>query len=960
MYNIENVTERPLIRVRETCMKKITILTLTLLLALTLLVSVLTALPQKPSSNRMDDFHDGNGLRFELLGSETTSIPAAFYDFTRSDIIKTFSTISFHTRTMEGEFTTLEANWNDPQCTLNLPDGVKPCDMGYTLIVYRTTAQRKGEFFAARSDNPTMGTPGTHVQWSWDPSGDWETMIIENSAWKDASSEVTFEGFRFDPLESNVQIGESIDFKFMAFFTTREEAETFDFDAYKALLAPSETVEPETLPETDAPYDWPAPDYVEIEPSQLDNYEGTLTYEISEDGSTVTISYVINGETVSFTVPNQKNFLFGGYAATDDLGRPLYDSGEVGAYNDDKRQIGLFYFLWHEADNDRGIFDLQKILDELGMAGAANLNNGKYGSMGVSHWFAEPLYGYYYITDEWVLRKHAELLTNAGVDFLFFDTTNGVAYTDRALKLMKILHELNEQGYDAPQIAFYTNTDSAEVVETLYKDIYREKYYEDTWYKLNGKPVIIAPGEIPMERNFTIIRSQWPNEEPRDHAWPWIDFEWPQRVYTSDAGAPFAVNVSIAQHSGTVCFSDSSLKGNHTNRGRSFVNPNNVPSTDPAFDSVLKAAYDAWVADPSLSNQGLNFQAQWDFALSTDAPTILVTSWNEWIAGNWGCFVDTASVEFSRDAEMTRGYYFDNYYMQMAANIQKAKGTAPTVVQDMRKAINVTGEFDQWQDVVVTYSDPSGDAAYRQADGYGGTRYTNYTGRNDILEAKMTADTQNLYVYVKTAEAITKYDDGSSWMQLFVNTDQQTTGWYGYDFIINHKAKDDFTTTVAKYNGTDGAFSFETVGEVSYHVRDNEMMIAVPLEMLGIEGYKEISLEFKWADSETVYDEMEDFYCDGDAAPLGRLNYIYQNYIPGVSQIVYPETETTPAETEVPTEELTEVPTEDLTDAATTEATTDEATDEDSEGCASVMTGSLALTALIALGGTALLRKKKD
>jgi hypothetical protein len=199
------------------------------------------------------------------------------------------------------------------------------------------------------------------------------------------------------------------------------------------------------------------------------------------------------------------------------------------------------------------------------------------------------------------------------------------------------------------------------------------------------------------------------------------------------------------------------------------------------------------------------------------------------------------------------------------------------------------------------------------------------------------------------------FDTNSSWMQLYVNVDGRNaetgeTGWYGYDFIINHKAKNEFTTTVAKYNGEGGAFSFETVGEVSYRVKDNEMMIVVPLELLGIEGYKEINVEFKIADSETVYDEMEDFYCDGDIAPLGRLNYIYQNYIPGVSEISYetdaPET-TAASATEAP------APTD------TTRAT-DSTLDHPGEGgCTSAMA-----TALIAwfglIGASVLLRKRKE
>jgi hypothetical protein len=186
------------------------------------------------------------------------------------------------------------------------------------------------------------------------------------------------------------------------------------------------------------------------------------------------------------------------------------------------------------------------------------------------------------------------------------------------------------------------------------------------------------------------------------------------------------------------------------------------------------------------------------------------------------------------------------------------------------------------------------------------------------------------------------------------------TGWYGYDFIVNYQAKDAFTTTVAKYNGADNKFGFESVGEVSYRVKDNEMMIAVPLELLGIEGYKEIKVEFKWADSETYYDEMEDFYCDGDIAPLGRLNYVYQNYIPGVSEITYPEIETEP-ETEAPTQPETEAPTQPDTDAPAPEAPTDGETEGGKQGCGSVVTFcAVSAVILTVLCASFPLRRKED
>ena len=909
-----------------------------------------------------------------VVGAEektfNTSTPTYLCDLTTDAVHSSFANMSSMVVDMGDGYTTFKATADDPYTWIQTPT-CKPCEAQYAVIRYRTTAQYKGEFFCTRSDNGAMGSGGTNQQWTWNASGEWETIVISMDAWKNAKDSVTFSIFRFDPLQGGVKAGSTIDVQYYAFFATEEDAKGFNFDEYKAKLAYEEEqkrAEEEAAKEVD----WPNPEYTEMTTTAEDTNAGTLKYTTSADGTTVTISYEVNGETISYTVPNNNNYLFGGYAGTDDLNRPLYDSSEVGSYDGSKREIGLFYFLWHGEHGDSGVFDLQKIIDEVGIDAADNVDCGKYGPAGAMHWFAEPLYGYYYANDAWVLRKHAELLTLANIDFLFFDVTNSYAYLHNAKQLMPCLHELNEQGFDAPQVVFYTNTNSKATVQTIYNGIYKANFCPDTWFMMDGKPVIVAPYSDNIDNFFTIQQNQWPNDPNyKENGWPWMDFEWPQRVFKDENGNPNAINVSVAQHSGTVCFSHSSLYNKYTNRGRSFVNPDGIASSNSKFDRTLKTAYEAWKADQSLTNYGLNFQAQWDHALSTDAPLILVTGWNEWVAqrqptnDGWIYFVDTASAEFSRDTEMMRGGYFDNYYMQLIYNVQRAKGTAPIIVQDSRKPINVTGEFDQWDDVTVTYNDAKGDTVDRDAIGFGKTPYKNTSGRNDIVNAKVTSDTKNLYFYIETASDVTMFDTNSSWMQIYLNVDRRDdetgeTGWYGYDYIVNYQAKSEFTTTLAKYNGENGAYGFTSVGEISYRAKDNRMMIAVPLELLGIEGYKEINVEFKIADSETTYDEMEDFYCDGDVAPLGRLNYVYQNYIPGVSQITYPE-----VETETPTETTTEEPSEAPTDAPATEAPTDapatEApTDAPKSGCGSVVVSMAAVLTLVSGFGVALLRKKED
>ena len=899
-----------------------------------------------------------------------TTTPNYLFDFTTDAIQASFSHIDQMTVSMGSGFTTFTTTGGDPQTWIETP-ACRPNQARYVSISYRTTAAVLGEFFCSRTDIGIMGQAGTNQQWSWNASGEWETMVVSMDAWKNASDSVEFDVFRFDPLEGGaVQSGDSIDVEYIAFFASEEDAEGFNYNEYMDKLAWEEEQKRAEEEAQKNPV-WPAPTYKEMETVAEDTYDGTLKYTPSADGTTVTISYEVNGETLSYTVPNDNNYLFGGYAGTDDLNRPLYDSNEVGSYKADERYVGLFYFLWHGEHGDNGIFDLQKIIDEEGLEAAGSLDCGRYGPQISMHWFAEPLYGYYYANDEWVVRKHAELLTMANVDFLFIDVTNGVTYLPNALQLMGILHELNEDGFDAPQVVFYTNADAHRVVRELYNSIYQKGTYSDTWFCLDGKPVIVAPYDANIDDFFTIQQNQWPNDpEYKENGWPWMDFQWPQRVFLDENGAPNAINVSVAQHSGTVCFSQSSLYGNFQNRGRSFAH------SDPDIWKSLRGDYLAWKADPSLTNYGLNFQAQWDHALSTEAPIILVTGWNEWVAqrqpsvsGTPVVFIDTASMEFSRDTEMMRGGYFDNYYMQLIYNVQRAKGTAPIVVQDSRKPINVTGDFEQWNDVTVTYTDATGDTADRNATGFGHTSYTNTSGRNDIQSSKVTSDTKNLYFYVKTANPITMFDEESSWMQLYLNVDGRDaengeTGWYGYDFIVNYQAKNTSTTTVAKYTGSDGEYGFGFVGDVSYRVKDNEMMITVPLSMLGIENYKAIDLEFKWADSETIYDEMEDFYCDGDVAPLGRLNYVYQNYIPGVNdptpEVESTETETV-TETELETESVPDTETAVDTDTVTESAVdTDTETTDEKEGCKSALGTTMVSIVIVSSGAVLACRKKEN
>ncbi len=893
-----------------------------------------------------------------------TSLPSHFVDMGDSSITGLIgNTNQVNIEHNSDGYSVFTATGGDPFFDFKKTPSVDTDTMKYTYFIYKTDAEgAQGQIYTSRSDGKPMAeSPDVTINFSWEATADWSVNIVDTS--RITKEDTRYTAYRLDPL-ANVAggtEGKSISIKCLAAFKTLAEAEGFDYDVYKQYLADKKAAdEAEEESELLANSQWGSITPAEKETSADDKYEGTLTYEVSRDGKNVTISYMLNGERVSYTVPNNANYTSGGFAGTDDLDRTLPTSTTTGIYGENGEYfVGLFYFLWLGEHGDYGVWDNTKIIAKYP---TATKRTEYWGPEQAMHFFAEPLYGYYYSRDEWVIRKHMELLSNANIDFLYFDVTNGPVYISNALTVMKVCHELNEDGFDAPQVVFYTHSSEAEAVRAIYENIYKKNMYPDTWFMVDGKPVIIANGSSNIDDFFITRQTQWPNEAAhKTDAWPWMDFQYPQRVYRDTSGKfGGAISVSVAQHSSSVRFSSSAFYGDLSNRGRTCVG---------ASDSVSKKRITA-----DSYKYGYNFQNQWDrvFREKENVKYVLVTGWNEWVAQRQSAtayknepifFVDTASLEYSRDIEMTRGYYFDNYYMQMISNIQKLKGSAPVILQDARNPINVTGSFDQWDDVKITYKDPQGDTMNRDSECFGKTKYTDESGNHDIVSSKVTHDTKNLYFYVSTEKQICFPNGKSSWMQLFLNTDNDaSTGWCGYDYIVNYKVdKDNFKSTVAKHNSTGETFIYKSIGTVDFKVEGNEMMIEVPLEMLGITDYDEIYIEFKWADADYTskdgddveyarYRSMEDFYCLGDVAPLGRLNFIYQDYIP--TQEVSDDEETTtvpeqPSETE-----------DNSIDNIPGDSETDGTTDENEKGgCKSVVGGMVLICAIC--GSAIVIEKKK-
>ncbi len=556
------------------------------------------------------------------------------------------------------------------------------------------------------------------------------------------------------------------------------------------------------------------------------------------------------------------------WPATDALARKLPVPREVGPAQTN-RFLGIFYFEWlgpetpiHKSPNWDGPYDIAKIFSR-DPAAMKKPESPLWGKIGEYHYWGEPLFGYYQCADPWVIRRHAQLLTDAGVDTLIFDATNAETYRKVYMAICAVFQKIRQSGGQTPQLTFMLNTAAGATAQKLYKDLYKPGLYPELWFRWEGKPLLLCERNAVAEELkefFTFRAAHWPfTLTNTPYAWHW-EATYPQPYgYTDDPNRPEQVVVSVAQNLRAQDGKVTNMSSGEA-RGRSFHNGRQDTNS-------------------TAINYGFNVEEQWKRALELKPPFVLVTGWNEWIAGRWGeptgplVFVDQFDQEFSRDIEPMKGGHADNYYYQMVANIRRYKGAPRLPQSSAPKQIRVNAGFEQWDDVLPEFKDHIGETETRDFDGVVGLHYTNFSGRNDIVTTKVARDSRNIFFYVRTREPLTS-NAGTNWMWLLIDVDQNTaTGWQGYDFILNRSMNSEKETWLEKNKGE---WVWEKVSKVSLHIAGNEMQLAIPRVKLGLtNNSSKVAIDFKWADNLQHPGDIMDFYISGDVAPEGRFNYRY-------------------------------------------------------------------------------------
>lgn len=560
---------------------------------------------------------------------------------------------------------------------------------------------------------------------------------------------------------------------------------------------------------------------------------------------------------------------------------------------DQDRYVGLFYLVWlgQEPSLQDGIYNITKLMET--EEGRENLWNYVDPDPNISpvdkfHFVNEPLYGYYNSGDKWVVTRHLELFMLAGIDYLYVDVSNGNIYEYNSglgggkevggtKVLLDTALELYQAGWDVPKIMFFTNSYSGQVTERLYKAYYEDGKYDDIWFKPYGKPMISAitannnnasdmkpgaPGYVEvsktMQSYFDIRESQWPvpTSSQIENGFQWMSWTHPQHINGN------MISVTPAQHSPNS--STYSAMNKQSSRGYDYTD-------------IRNPVHEDWEA-------GINFERQWETVFSQGYEDKLnfvnITGWNEWTPikypnknaggqyipienGQVIYFVDGFSAEYSRDIEMDREYYQDNFYLQMVRNVRKYKyGTA--------RQNYIWKEGNSFTDAIC-YADMTGDAMPRDYYGFDTSmRYTDNSNRNDIANVRVIHDGENIYFEIETKDDLLLAEaDKTNWMNLLIKTGAEGKSFEGYQYVINRSPRDGKTSI----ERSTGGYEWQVVGEAIMAVEGKTLRLTVPRATLGM-GSK-VTFEFKVADNITHPEEIMDYYISGDSAPIGRLNYSY-------------------------------------------------------------------------------------
>lgn len=282
-----------------------------------------------------------------------------------------------------------------------------------------------------------------------------------------------------------------------------------------------------------------------------------------------------------------------------------------------------------------------------------------------------PLYGAYCSDDEAVIRRHGEMLRDAGVDFVFVDWSNNTEYDPATMREsradFRMIEEATDKLFDvwatiegAPKICIFVgpghngpktidNGAHQKKVDQVWNDYVVNPDRKDMYFHYDGKPLLICYGATPNQYTAT-----------------------PERLWNDDRYTVRWMTGYVGQQ--TNLFRPGNLESRHfwswEERGAQTytVHNNMVEAVTVSAATRSQGAESTTGYIPEAGRQnGATLKKQFQRACDLGARIIIMVSWNEWTTG------EQPSAEISKDMEpsVIHGTF---YYDLMREQIKKFKG----------------------------------------------------------------------------------------------------------------------------------------------------------------------------------------------------------------------------------------------------------------------------------------------
>lgn len=266
-------------------------------------------------------------------------------------------------------------------------------------------------------------------------------------------------------------------------------------------------------------------------------------------------------------------------------------------------------------------------------------------------------------TNNALLDYHADLITEAGVDLIVVDFTNGArdfpngpAYISATTALCNRWQERKRQGLPIPQIAFFVQ--NAEVLAAV-EQLYLTKYDESIFFKYLGKKLLLVGDALGNGNNAD------PNQPAVPTTGKFSNYTTRHCWGLDNSGKRWQFKVNSATPPPAFHY-----KGKPEQMSAPISTQANYMTTDGI--NIMPGAQGR--------ENGAYFKKYMAAATRVQPTFVFIHSWNEWAAGNWGesqqkpSFVDQWLEEYSSDIEPMEGGHGDLYYKMMKEEIGKFKG----------------------------------------------------------------------------------------------------------------------------------------------------------------------------------------------------------------------------------------------------------------------------------------------